>query len=241
MENDFTEKEYSKILDIVRDNYEFISYKEIKRESKVVLWRHDIDFSPHRALSLAKLENEKQIKSTYFIQLSSPFYNIFESSIIEIIKEIIFLGHFIGLHFDPNTYNIKNSDDLEYYLDFEKKILETLFSTKVEVFSFHNPDNNILKYDNLVYSQMINTYSSFLKKEFFYNSDSNGYWRHDSLREFLKKGISKIHVLTHPNWWQSEYLLPRERILRALEGRKNSNIEDYDSLLLDNKRENIGK
>ena len=54
-----------------------------KTKSPHILWRHDVDFSIHRASSLAKIENELGVKATYFLKLHSEFYNLFEKSIFE--------------------------------------------------------------------------------------------------------------------------------------------------------------
>ena len=38
--------------------------------------RHDIDYSIEKAVELAALEAEENVKSTYFVLLSSEFYNL---------------------------------------------------------------------------------------------------------------------------------------------------------------------
>ena len=47
------------------------------------LWRHDVDFSIERALIMAEYESGYGIKANYFIQLSSNFYNVFDTDIFE--------------------------------------------------------------------------------------------------------------------------------------------------------------
>ena len=84
----------------------------MKKKKKFTLWRHDIDLSVHRAYSLAKIEKNFCIKATYFFLLGSKFYNIFEKDIKDLILKIISLGHRIGLHFDPNQYNINSKKKL---------------------------------------------------------------------------------------------------------------------------------
>ena len=60
--------------------------------------RHDVDFSPHRSLKIAQIENELGISAYYFVLLRSSFYNLLEREISQIFQEIIKLGHIIGLH-----------------------------------------------------------------------------------------------------------------------------------------------
>lgn len=107
---DFTEKYYKTLLKKIKNKTIF--YNEINKYDNFTLWRHDIDFSVHRALSLAKLEKNLEVKATYFIQLGSNFYNIFEKETKNLIMKIIDFGHDIGLHFDFNQYNIENKKKL---------------------------------------------------------------------------------------------------------------------------------
>ena len=236
-EIDFTENNYENLLGKI--NNKSIFYDEIDTQSSFTLWRHDVDFSVHRACVLAGIEKKMNVKATYFLQLGAIFYNIFEQEIKELILKTISLGHQIGLHFDPTQYDIKTKEDLEKYLTFEKNILENLFQTKIKVFSFHNPTEEILKYDDYKYADMINTYAKYFKENVEYCSDSNGYWRHKRLEGFLNEKHKKIQVLTHPAWWQKEVMSPRDRIQRCIDGRAKNIAKKYDGLLREHGRENV--
>ena len=61
---DFTTENYARLLDIAKERFLFINYNEIVDNVRFVVWRHDIDVAPHRALDLAKIEYEKNVKST---------------------------------------------------------------------------------------------------------------------------------------------------------------------------------
>lgn len=235
--DDFTEIKYADFLKLT--NLPSIFYEEIMSKDKFLLWRHDIDHSIHRAKKLAELEKKYFIKATYFLQLGSFFYNIFEEEIKELILNILSLGHQIGLHFDPTQYKINTKEDLEKYLNFEKNILENLFQVEIKVFSFHNPTEEILKYDDFKYSGMINTYAKYFKENVEYCSDSNGYWRYKRLEDFLNEKHKKIQVLTHPSWWQKEIMSPRDRIQRCIDGRANNTAKKYDGLLDEHGRKNV--
>ncbi len=237
---DFTESKYKKIITKLKKTHEFIFYKEINAAKKFVLWRHDCDYSINRAHKLAKIENRLNVKSTYFINLHSRFYNIFENQQTNLIKKIIQLGHDIGLHFDSDYYNIKNIRQHEQKINFEKKILENFFDHKITVFSFHNPNKFTLGLQRQKYGGLINCYSKKLQQNATYCSDSNGYWRHRRLLDFIEENNDKnLHILTHPNWWQNKVMQPRDRIIRAIEGRKDKNIEFYDEGLKEFGRNNI--
>ena len=102
-----------------------------------------------------------------------------------------------------------------------KKILENFFDHKITVFSFHNPDKFTLGLQKQKYGGLINCYSKKLKESVSYCSDSNGYWRHSRLTDFIEEENEKnLHILTHPGWWQTKVMQPRDRIIRAIEGRK---------------------
>lgn len=236
-QTDFTEKYYKTILKKIKNKTIF--YYEINDYDNFTLWRHDIDVSVHRALSFAKIEKNLKVKATYFVQLGSYFYNIFEKETKNLIMKIIDLGHDIGLHFDFNQYNINNKKKFLYHLNYEKKIIEDLLKVNVRVFSFHNPDKNTLKYDDFVYSGMINTYAKFFADNVKYCSDSNGYWRFKRLENFLEEKHEKIQILTHPVWYQKRIMRPRERIIRSIQGRANNNLKNYDAILKKYARKNI--
>src|SRR5947208_11960648 len=98
-EADFTEEHYRAILTATRRRYSFASFDE-RPDTPHVLWRHDVDLSPHRALAIARLEADAGVLSTYCVLLHSEFYNLLEAGITERIREIVRLGHRLGLHFD---------------------------------------------------------------------------------------------------------------------------------------------
>lgn len=241
--DDFTEQHYAQLLDFSVIRYKFINYDEIlsfNENKEFMLWRHDVDVSPHRAYALAKIENRYNVKATYFIMLSSDHYNTFESEIKTLFTEILSLGHTIGLHFDPTLYPITCQQELEHYLTFEKEILEKLLNTKITTFSFHNPTEEMFKYDNFAYAGLINTYAKDLKEKIYYCSDSNGYWRHKRLYDFLVENtVSNRQVLTHPEWWQEHTLSPRNRISRSIDGRAQKRHGHYDESLKRLGRENV--
>ena len=178
--DDFTEGHYRKLLQIAKNKFYFRSYIEYKNLEKSILWRHDVDASIHRALSLAKIESDVGVHSTYFLYLHSNHYNLFEEEIISLVDNIIGLNHDIGLHFDPFFYegrpNYKKT--LVSSISFERKILENLFNIKITALSIHQPDTTkMLDLQPELLVGMVNSYSDFIKKNYFYCSDSNGYWR----------------------------------------------------------------
>lgn len=238
--NDFTEKNYRRLLKIAKKNYIFKDFQNYLDVDSFIIWRHDVDYSVNRAKKIAMIDKEEGIQSTFFFLLHSESYNLLEKEIHNLVLEIIEMGHHIGLHFDVHFYGHLNEFEFKKVLLLERQILEKFFSVKVKAFSFHNPTPKILKLDNEVYQGMKNTYNSFLKKNVDYISDSNGYWRYERLEDVLRlKRPKKLQVLTHPEWWQKEPMSPFKRITRSIEGRLNKTFLKYKDHLKKYQRKNI--
>ncbi len=237
-----TSKNYCKILESASKNYKFIKFDEkFNDDEKVILWRHDIDVSPNRALFMAKKEAEFGIKAYYFVQVTSIFYNVLEQKIFEIIQEIASLGHTIGIHFDASIYDTKSFNKVGYNLNFEANILKNIIKKEIEIFSIHNPTTlKNFKFDNLNYFGFFNASSPKLYKQYKYCSDSNGFWKYETLDNLLlNNNIKKLYVLTHPVWWQEMDMTPRDKIQRSILGRSDYSLKYYDNLLKINNRKNI--
>jgi len=247
---DFTTANYKRLLDIAKERFAFIKYpeaKDIDPNLCYVLWRHDIDVSPQRAHRLAQIEYNKGVVSTYFVWLHSPMYHFFDREIVKVLKSILDMGHDIGLHFDSGYYGFLNAQELVEKIQFEKSILEKALGRSVIVFSYHDPGTELPDYGKYDMGQLIsmyphyfedsiggliNTYSNYLWKNFTYCSDSNGYWRYDSLESQLNKKQNKyLQVLTHPEWWQESPMSPRQRIFRSVYGRAKVAMNNYDATL----------
>jgi len=97
----FTYAAYEEMLSLLKKNrYEVCNYETYQHSNRCVILRHDVDFSLEAALSFAQLEYKNDVQSTYFILLSTSFYNLFHRKASDIIKKIRAMGHDIGLHFD---------------------------------------------------------------------------------------------------------------------------------------------
>lgn len=210
---DFVYEEYRKLLIMAKKNYVFRGYTDFQKNEKFVIWRHDIDFNPYYALPLAQMEADEGIKATYFLLLHSNLYNLLSIDNKQYIRQIINLGHTIGLHFDSSYYEISSEAELEHYLHFEKNILEKTFGQKIEAFSFHINTEFTMRCEAGQYAGMINTYSAYFKKEVGYCSDSYGYWKYRRLKDVLSEATDPcLHVLTHPEWWQEYPKSPKQRL-----------------------------
>lgn len=239
--SDFTINQYVELLRLAKKSYEFVGYGGHKPASKYVFWRHDVDLSLNRAIRLAQLEHDEGIRATYFLNPHCEFYNLFEKGQTQIVKQILSLGHDVGLHFDAGFYQIENEEELDKLIVREAELLQDWFGARVNVFSFHNPNAFMLSCEKEEYGELINCYSKYFKTSVPYCSDSNGYWRFRRLRDVLEAATdSCLQVLTHPELWQETILSPRERVFRCVYGRANKALFEYDKVLAEHGRENLG-
>src|SRR4029079_12046411 len=100
---DFTEASYREVVETARARYAFEPFGT-DASGPHVLWRHDVDYSMHRAVVLARLEAELGARATYFVTLHSDLYNLLEPAVHDRVREIAALGHWIGLHFDAGFH-----------------------------------------------------------------------------------------------------------------------------------------
>ena len=228
---DFTTDQFRKLLQLAQVNYQFVSYENIPFGERFILWRHDCDYSLNRAFKLAEIEAQEGVCSTYFINPHCEFYNLLEAGQAKLVEQILGLGHAIGLHFDAGFQRTTNEAELEEQIAIEISL----------AFSFHNPNEALLAYEEDSYGGSLNCYSRKFKDEIPYCSDSNGYWRFRRLREVLETGVNFcLQVLTHPAWWQDKPMLPMERIDRCIKGRSEAVRRQYVQQLRTMGRKNIG-
>jgi hypothetical protein len=241
---DFTLENYRRLLCIAISNgYTFSDYvlPEVPCH-RTIVWRHDVEFSVHRALKMAKIEQELSIKAHYFVQIHSDFYNTFEREIYELFLQIRDLGHYIGLHFDAQFWKIDNLQTLEIALQRDKHILEELLEIQISSFSFHNTTPDLLAFNELYYASMMNVYAKDIMGKYQYCTDSTGIWRYERLEDILRdETITHLQVLTHDGMWQDEPMAPRQRVLRCIEGRAQKTTKIYDECLEGFGHKNIDK
>ena len=167
-------------------------------ERKCIL-RHDIDVSIDAAHQMAVIEHSLNIKSTYFLMLRSPVYNLFSRSNHQLVKRIIDLGHEIGIHYDEAFY--AKEKDLNTLIEEEASIMENMFEKKISVVSFHQPGLKIINNDIKI-KNFINTYDKQDLEGMTYISDSNKVWKEATPWDiFDQQKYLNLHLLIHPMWW----------------------------------------
>jgi Formyl transferase len=241
-DNGFTEAGFRALLwQLKAANYQFSGYGDAP-DSPHVIWRHDVDFSMHRALALARIEAEENVRATYFVNPRSAYYNLAEPEIVQIAAAIRAFGHTIGLHFDAGAYDTScwNRSALDAAVARERKLLEHLLEAPITCMSWHNPDqSNLLAFTDDMIGGMHNAYGAALRHDYTYCSDSNGYWRFKPMPDVIAEGHAKLHLLTHPEWWTPEPIPPSARLDRAILGRARATRAAHDALIAKAGRKNV--
>ncbi|MBF8984160.1 hypothetical protein IZY60_11485 [Lutibacter sp. B2] len=195
----FTYEFYGSCIKLFKKSgYTFESFSSEKGDKKnIVYLRHDIDNDFLGAYNLAKIEKENGVKSIFFVQPNSDFYNMMSYECMSLIKKIKNMGHEIGLHIDATI--TKEYEELVDYTNSTFNYYSNYMPIS-KIISFHQPSSYILN-NNIVINGFINTYEKRFFKDIKYFSDSNRriFWS-DSFYDSIEKGLS-MQFLTHPFWW----------------------------------------
>jgi hypothetical protein len=167
------------------------------------LLRHDVDVSVEYALAMARVEAEAGVAATYFLMLRSPAYNLLGRHASLAVREMVALGHDIGVHFDAE-HPLVRLESLDAQVRQEAAMIGELAGTKVSAFSFHQPTPEILE-RRVAVPGLINTYNKDQLAGWHYVSDSNRSWKEKSGLQLLSDAVHpKIQLLVHPMWWVCE-------------------------------------
>lgn len=199
---EFSLEGYSELLSTFKDRgYLFCRFAKIDSclasEQPFVILRHDIDISLRPALEIARLEYEHKVQATYFVWLSSPFYNLLNRLNAEIVHQIHAYGHQIALHVDLASYHGNCAEALQ-----EIAILSKFYPyIDTRIASLHSP-GDLNQIPIAAYRPLYNVYGHALKGDVAYISDSAGRWlyTHPLASEAFSSG-KPIQLLTHPIWW----------------------------------------
>lgn len=179
--------------------YALIPFNEItlyKQDQPLIILRHDIDYSIQRALNVARLEKSLGVRATYFIRVHAQTYNIFEYNNYLALKEIISLGHEIGLHLEAIDFAHITADDPLDVFQREKKVLETVLKTTIISAAAHNEHIPAGNRRNSSFFVIFNkkeagieydAYDASFPKEIKYISDSSGRWREGCMCKHIGK------------------------------------------------------
>jgi hypothetical protein len=161
--------------------YRFARFGDGPERGEIYL-RHDIDLSLDAALTMAELEAEHEIATTYLLMTESVFYNLGSSEGAAAIARLRELGHAVGLH------AVHPRVELDERFD--------------PVVSWHNPG---AEYMSASIPGATNVYAEPFFDPPTYRSDSNQHWRSGCPHEELRGGgFPWLQILVHPEIWVYE-------------------------------------
>lgn len=197
----FAPGEYETVIGGLRERgYEAVSLAELDPSKPHMFVRHDIDLCTDRALQLARREADMGIAATYFFLVSTELYSIASAQNRRILRDIIALGHDVGLHFDATQYPDADGS-LDEYVEEECRLLELCSGQSVSTLSFHRPALQYLNRPGTIAGRR-HCYEPAFFSDIGYISDSNGGWHHG--HPFDHSAVAQggaIQLLTHPIWW----------------------------------------
>jgi hypothetical protein len=205
MKCSFLYSHYEEILvEALRQGYVLTSFRDYDPEMKrVIILRHDIDEGTD-VLPMSRIEHKCGATATYFLRVHSKEYNPFSYENYETFKQLIRMGHELGLHIDGIPFIGLASEDLVSEVNKEKRVLETMFDVSIESASLHGlwtlPAPNYFGLSAKALGIKNYAYDPKFTRDMKYISDSRGSWKDGCLCKLLGK-YDKIQVLTHPYWW----------------------------------------
>ena len=217
---EFTYQDYVNMLDCLkRQGYIFTDYENYHKYPRCVILRHDVDYSLKKALELAEIEKQEGVSSTYMILVSSGFYNPMDCETQSALRELLNMGHRLGLHFDEANYEVTDMNVLMEHINAEMQILrKSVAKADISVVSMHRPSKEFLEADlDFAQDGMINSYGKTFFKDFKYVSDSRMCWREPIMDYINAIQYNRIHILTHAFWYSREREDKKKKIKNFLE------------------------
>lgn len=205
MDPNFSLAAYAELIEAGRaSGYRCLTFAELAGnaadEGRQCLLRHDVDVSVAFALDMARVEAAIGVRSTYFLMPRSPAYNLLSRHSSLAVREMVELGHDIGLHFDA-AHPLVTADGLTEQVRDEAALVGKLAGRPVSAFSFHQPSPDILQ-QRVKIPDLINTYNPDQLQGWHYASDSNRTWRGETGLALLRAtSHCKLQLLIHPMWW----------------------------------------
>ena len=184
----------------LREHYKVIPLRDWNG-SKGIILRHDVDWDINPAYNLAMIENEYDIRSTFYIMTTANTYNPMTIENRTMLKEMSDLGFEIGLHFDPLIYGEISKDELAVRVEEEAGVLSSITNEEVRSISLHNPSvhNNYILFEGYM-----NAYDKRIFAPDRYISDSRMIFSKDIIKFLEKAKTSTIQVLLHPLHYSKE-------------------------------------
>lgn len=226
-ELDFTTNKFRELCISIAENYPTITlaeyFKSINNLPKqFIIMRHDVDGKAGPSLRTALIENEYDIRATYYFRTKKDIF------VPGIIKQIKNMGHEIGYHYE--TLSTCKGDYAKAFTLFGEEVNQFRSLASLDTISMHGAslskyDNRNLwdKYDFKKFGIIGEAYLS-IGKDLNYFTDTGRGWNSkynlrdyipgqvplhfaettDELIELIKtKKLNNLYITLHPDRWTS--------------------------------------
>jgi len=158
----------------------------------LVVLRHDVDRAPGNAVKMAKLENELNIRASYYYRVVSESYN--EHSITEIVR----MKHELGYHYED--LSLAKGNKIQALALFEKHLANFRNFYPVKTMCMHG--SPMSKYDNRNLWENYNYRDYGIIAEPYFDLDFNKiFYLTDASRSWNNKEVTlRDKVDTHFNF-----------------------------------------
>ncbi len=198
---DYTYASYCALLEHIRACGRVVSpLRDVPESGSFVILRHDVDYSVLKAREMAVFEHGMGIRSTYFLLLTSPYYNLLAEDNLRAARDIAAMGHEIGFHYDTDGFAGVDHDAQCAKVIELARFLSTAVGTPVTSIAQHNPSLTRVRIRVPGY---VDAYSDRFFREIAYVSDSRRLFGTPDLQAFFKQH-EKSQLLIHPLWWHDE-------------------------------------
>jgi len=140
------------------------------------------------------------VSATYFVRVHSEYYNPLQPPERRILREIVELGHEIGLHYEPRFYSDEGLDLLDA-IDADRALLAGIPGVgPVSALSAHQPLLSPPDFATIAGRGLTEVYIHPEFRAMRYYSDSGMNWREKTLAEAVETE-SRCQFLIHPDFW----------------------------------------
>ena len=199
---------YWELLDGLMSTHRALRFVDVADgfpEERFFILRHDVDYSPAAALALARQESQRRVRATYFLLPSGFYYNLLDPAHAELPRQLVDLGHDVGLHYDVNLFHRFPAGEWADLLHAQVSLLETLSGSSVRTIAMHQPGLNGADpfHDK---TDFLNAYDDRFFRDIPYVSDSCRAWRDAAWSMFASGPLPRrFQLALHPiNWSTSD-------------------------------------
>jgi hypothetical protein len=179
--------------------YVFVPFAEHEQcdAERICVLRHDVDSDPGAAVVLAAIEAELGVRSTYFVMLRSPLYNLFARECQDLVRELTQFGHALGLHYDPGYPPAGGRSHTEQ-IEVERRVLEDMFDLPVGAVAFHQPS----LHPGAAEIEVRGAVKANGLAGYRFVADPNQSEAVLAAYEIFRTGDpARVQLLVHPMWW----------------------------------------